>query len=114
MLPGNLGVPISELTLSMPVPLLPRVPSVAFPVAGRAFGLQSSIFIVEESLFPLLMLENFSYPRIEDNSSLSPIQSISPMHTDSPNLPPSPPANRTSPIVGCALGFDAESDTHRM
>ena len=36
------------------------------------------------------------------------------MHTDPPNLPPSPPANRTSPIVGRALGFDAESDIHRM
>jgi hypothetical protein len=42
------------------------------------------------------------------------VQSISPMHTDPPNLPPSPPADQTSSIVGCALGFDADNDTHRM
>jgi hypothetical protein len=36
------------------------------------------------------------------------------VHTDPPNLPPSPPADWTSPFVGRALGFDAENDTHRM
>jgi hypothetical protein len=36
------------------------------------------------------------------------------MHIDPPNLPPSPPADRTSPIVGRALGFDADNDTHHM
>jgi hypothetical protein len=60
------------------------------------------------------MPENFNYPRVEDNSLVSPIQSIFPMHTNPPNLPPSPPANRTSPIVGRALGFDVENDTHCM
>ena len=60
------------------------------------------------------MLENFSYPQVEDNSSVSPVQSISPMHIDLPNLPPSPPADRTSPIVDRALGFDVEIDSHHM
>ena len=36
------------------------------------------------------------------------------MYTDPPNLPPSPPADWTSPIVGHALSFDAENDTHYM
>jgi hypothetical protein len=46
------------------------------------------------------------------------VKSISPMQTDPPNLPPSPPADRTSPIVSRVLGFDTDIDTdsatHRM
>jgi hypothetical protein len=107
---GNPGVPITEPSLSTPATLLQGVPSVAFPVARGATGSQSSPFVSEESLFPTSMPENFSYPRVEDNSSVSPVQSISPMQTDSPNLPPSPLADRTSPIVARALGFDTISD----
>ena len=58
------------------------------------------------------MPENFNYPRVEDNSSVSPIQSISPMHSNPPNLSPSLPVDRTSPIVSRVLDFDTESDTH--
>jgi hypothetical protein len=114
LLAGNLGVPIIESTMSTPAPSLQGVPSVAFLVAGGASKSQSSPFVAEESRFPPLMLENFSYPRVEDNSSVSPVQSISPMHTDPPNLPPSPLADQTSPIVGRALGFDADNDTAHM
>jgi hypothetical protein len=110
LLAGNPGVPITEPSLSMPAPSLQGVPFVAFPVARGAIGSQSSPFVSEESLFPPLMPEKFSYPRVEDNSSVSPVQSISPMQTDPPNLPPLPPADRTSPIVGRALGFDTISD----
>ena len=60
------------------------------------------------------MPKNFSYPRVEDNSLVSPIQSISRVHIDPPNLPPLPPIDQTFPIGGRAFGFDAESDTHRM
>jgi hypothetical protein len=114
VLVGNLKVPITKPTLYTPSPSLQGVRSVAFPVAIGASGSQLSSFVVEESLFPLLMPESFSYPRIEDNSSVSPIQSISPMQIDPPNLPSSPPADRTSPIVGCALGFDTDNDAHHM
>jgi hypothetical protein len=114
LLAGNPGVPITEPSLSTPAPSIQGVPSVAFPVARGATGSQSSPFVYEESLFPTSMPENFSYPRVEDNSSVSPIQSISPMQTDPPNLPPSPPADRTSPIVGRALGFDTINDARGM
>jgi hypothetical protein len=70
LLAGNLEVPITNPTLSIPTPSLQGVPSVAFPVAGGASGSQSSPFIAE-SLFPPLMPESFSYPRVEDNSSVS-------------------------------------------
>ena len=109
---GNLGVPITKPTLSILAPLLQRVPSVAFPIAEGASRSQSSPFVAEESLYPLLMLENFSYSRVEDNSSISPMQSISPMHTNPPNLPPSLPVDWISLIVGHALDFDAENDIH--
>jgi hypothetical protein len=79
LLVGNLGVPITEPILSTPIPSLQGVPSVAFPVAGGAFGSQSSPFVAKESLFPPSMPENFSYPQVKDNSSVSPVQSISPM-----------------------------------
>jgi hypothetical protein len=100
--------------MSTPTPSLQGVLSVAFPVAGGASRSQSSSFVAEESIFPPLMLENFSYPRVEDNSSISPIRSISPMQTDPLNLLPSLPCDRTSPIVGCALGFDTNNDAQCM
>jgi hypothetical protein len=62
LLVGNPGVPITEPSLSTPVPSLQGVPSVAFPVARGATGSQSSPFVSEESLFPPSMPENFSYP----------------------------------------------------
>jgi hypothetical protein len=114
LLAGNPGVPITEPSLSTPAPSLQGVPSVAFPVARGATRSQSSPFVSEESLFPPSMPENFSYPRVEDNLSVSPVQSISPMQIDQPNLLPSPPAHRTSPIVGRALSFDTISDARGM
>jgi hypothetical protein len=114
LLAGNPGVPITEPSLSTPAPSLQGVPSVAFPVARGAIGSPSSPFDSKESLFPTSMPENFSYPRVKDNSSVSPVQSISPMQTDPPNLPPSPPTDQTSPIVGHALGFDTISDARGM
>jgi hypothetical protein len=98
----------------MPIPSLQGVPSVAFLVAGRASRSQSSPFVAEVSLLPPSMQENFSYPQVKDNSSVSPVQSISPMQTDLPNLLPSPLADRTSPIVGRALGFDTNNDAQGM
>jgi hypothetical protein len=114
LLAGNPGVPITEPFLFTPAPSLQGVPSVAFSVARGATGSQSFPFVSKESLFPPSMPENFSYPRVEDNSSVSPVQSISPMQTDPPNLPPSSPTNRTSPIVGRALGFDTINDAQGM
>ena len=114
MLPSNLGVPISEPTLSTPIPLLPRVPSVAFPITGSTSGSVSSSVVASESPFPQKMPVDSNYPRIKDNSSIFPVQSISPMHTDPPNLLFLPPADRASPIVDRAFGFEAESETHRL
>ena len=68
LLLGNLKVPINEPTLFMPAPSIPRIPSIAFLVARGAFGSLSSPFVGSESLFPPKMLENFSYPRVKDNS----------------------------------------------
>jgi hypothetical protein len=79
LLAGNLEVPVEEPTLSTPVPSLEGVPSVTFPVAGGASRSQSSPLGPEESLFPPPMPENFSFPRVEDNSLVSPLQSISPL-----------------------------------
>ena len=73
-----------------------------------------SPFIAKEPLFPPSMLDNFSYPQVKDNSSISPVQSISPMHINPPNLPPLPPIDWTSLIVGRAFSFDVENDTHHM
>ena len=98
----------------MPAPSLQGIPSVVFPIVGGASRLQTSPFGIDESIFSLLMPENFSYPRVQDDYFVFPIQSIFPMHTDPPNLPPSLPVDWTSPIVGHALGFDTESDTHCM
>ena len=111
---GNPRVSITKLTLSTLTPLLQGIPSVAFLVAGGAFGSQSSPFNVEESLFPPSMPNNFSYRWVKDNLLVFPIQSIFPMHIDPLNLPPSLPVNRTSPIVDRVLSFDADNDIYRM
>ena len=60
------------------------------------------------------MPENFSYPQVEDNSLVSPVRSISPMHTNPLNLPPSLPVDQTSLIVNHTLGFNTENDIHRI
>ena len=62
LLAGNLRVPITKPILSMPAPSLQGIPSIAFLVARRASGSQSSPFVAEEPLFPPSMLMNFSYP----------------------------------------------------
>ena len=73
LLASNLGVPIIEPILSTRAPLLQGTPSIPFPVARGASGLQSFSFVAEKSLFPLSMLENFSYPRVKDNSLIFPV-----------------------------------------
>jgi hypothetical protein len=41
---------------------------------------------------------------------VSPMKSLSPMETDPPILPSSPPPTNPSPIVGQVLGFDSIDD----
>ena len=45
---------------------------------------------------------------------VSPVQSISPMHTNPLNLPPILPVDQTSPIIDRTFGFDVENDTYYM
>jgi hypothetical protein len=114
LLVGNPQVPFRDPYLSTPAPSLQGVPSVAFLFARGASGSQSTPFASGESLFLPSLLENFSYPRLENNFSVSPIKSISTIQTDPSNLSPSPLADQTSPIVGRALGFDTDNAVHRM
>jgi hypothetical protein len=88
------------LSISTPIPLLPGISFVAFPLVEGAFGSQLATFILDESLFCSLILESLSYPRAKDNSLICPVKSLSTMETDPPNLPPSPPPDETSLIVG--------------
>ena len=98
----------------MPAPSLPGVPSIAFLVVRGASGSLSSSVIALEFLFPQKMQDDSSYPRVEDNSLVTLIQSLSPMHIDPLNLCFSPLADWASLVVGRALGFDAESEAHRL
>ena len=114
LLPCNLKVPVKEPILPMPSPSLAGIPSIAFPTTSGAFGLLLSSVVASESSFPQKMRDNSSYPQVENNSLVSPLQSLSPMHTDPRNLCFSPPANWASPVVDRALDFDADSESHRL
>jgi hypothetical protein len=70
------------------------------PVAGGDFLSQESLFNPEKFILGQLILNVHNYPRVEDNSPVPPLKSISPMATDPPTLSPLPPPNERSPIVG--------------
>jgi hypothetical protein len=68
LLASNLQVPLPIPFLSTPTPLLPGILFVVFLPAKGPFGLQSSPFISEESIFWPSIPESLSYPQSEDNS----------------------------------------------
>jgi hypothetical protein len=51
-----------------------------------------------------------NYPQVEDTYAVSSMKSLSLMETDPPILPPSPPLDNPSPILGWVLGFDSVAD----
>jgi hypothetical protein len=53
------------------------------------------------------ILDNLSYFRVEDTYEMSSVKFLSPMETDPPILPLSPPPANPSPIVGRVLNFDS-------
>jgi hypothetical protein len=62
LLSSNLQVPMPLPSVSILVPSLPGVPSIACLLAGGALGFQLIPFILDESLFCLKILESLSYP----------------------------------------------------
>ena len=111
LLASNLEVPLLVSSLSTLAPSLPRVSSIAFPLAGRASRSQSSSFIYEESIFLSLLIESLSYPQVKDNSSIFSLKSLFPMQTDLPMLLP---PDQGFPIVSQVLGFDSNNDTQHL
>jgi hypothetical protein len=103
-------VPVLLLFVFIPAPSVLGVPSVVFPLVGGAFGSQSTSFIPDESLFCPLILENLSYPQVEDKSLVSPLGPLLPIEIDLLNLLPSPPPHQTTSIVDQVLGFDSDND----
>jgi hypothetical protein len=56
------------------------------------------------------ILDNLSYPRVEDTYEMSSVKSLSLMETNPPIFPASPPPANPSPIVGRVLSFDSMDD----
>ena len=78
----------------------------AVPTTSENFLLQESPFNLEEFILGQVFLIIQSYPRVEDNSLVPPLKSISPMATDPPTFMPLPPLIQRFPIVGQVLTFD--------
>jgi hypothetical protein len=86
----------------------------AVPAAGENFLPQESPlnpdeFIVGQDI-PIIQ----SYPRVEDNSSVPPLKSISLMATDPPTLSPFAHPIQRSPVVGRVLTFDEIEGVHNQ
>jgi hypothetical protein len=84
----------------------------AVPTAGENFLPQESPFNPEEFIPRQLILNVQSYPRVEDNSPVPPLKSISPMATNPSTLLLLPPPIQHSPIVGRVLIFDEMEGDH--
>jgi hypothetical protein len=82
------------------------------PATGENFLPQDSLFNPEKFIPGQLIPNVHNYPRMEDNSSVPPLKSISPMATDPPTLSPLPPPIQRSPIVGRVLTFDEMEGVH--
>jgi hypothetical protein len=85
---------------SIPALIPQGVQAMAVPTTGGDFLLQESPFNPDKFILGQLILNVQSYPRVENNSPVPPLKSISPMATDPPTLSPLPPPIQPSPIVG--------------
>jgi hypothetical protein len=106
LLAGNVQVPGPLPSAGTPAPTVQGVPSLAFVLPQGASISQSAPLIPIESIYGPSIMDSMSYPRVEHTYAVSPVKSLSPMETDPPILPPSPPLDNSSPIVGRVLGFD--------
>jgi hypothetical protein len=110
LLAGNLQVPGPHPPAGIPAPTVPGVPSPAFVFPHGVFGSQPPPLIPDESMYGPSIPDNLSYPQVEDTYEMSSVKSLSPMETDLPIFPASPPPANPSPIVGQVLGFDSMDD----
>jgi hypothetical protein len=84
----------------------------AVPIVGGDFLSQESPFNPEKFIPGQLISNVQSYPRVEDNSPMPPLKSISPIVIDPPTLSPLPPPNERFPIVGRVLTFGEMEGIH--
>ena len=75
-------------------PIVPGVSSPVFVSPHGVCGSQPPPFVLDDTMCGTSIMDNLSYPRVEDNSEPSSIKSLFPMQTDPPILPALPlPAN---------------------
>jgi hypothetical protein len=110
LLAGNVQVPGPHPHAGTPAPTVPGVPSPAFVLPQGVSRSQPQPLVPHESMYGPSILDNLSYPRVEDTYEMSSMKSPSPMETDPPFLPPSPSPANPSPIVSRVLGFDLMDD----
>jgi hypothetical protein len=84
---------------STTAPIPQGVQAMAVPTTGGDFLLQESPFNPDKFILGQLIPNIQSYPRVEDNSPVPPLKSISPMATDPPTFSLLPPPIQHSPIV---------------
>jgi hypothetical protein len=106
----NVQVPGPHPSAGTLAPTIPGAPLLAFVLPQGASGSQPPPLVPDESMYDPSILNNLSYPRVEDTYAVSPVTSLSPMETDPPILPSLPPLANPSLIVGRVLGFDSIDD----
>jgi hypothetical protein len=99
---------------STPSRIRQGVQAMAVPAAGENFLPQESPLNPNEFIAGQDIPVGQSYPRVEDNSLVPPLKSISPMATDPPILSPSAHPIQRSPVVGRVLTFDEIEGVHNQ
>jgi hypothetical protein len=107
---GNVQVPGTHPPAGTPAPTVTGVPSPAFVFPHGVSGSQPPPLVPDESMYGPSILDNLSYPRVEDTYEMSSVKSLSLMETNPPIFPASPPPANPSPIVGRVLSFDSMDD----
>jgi hypothetical protein len=110
LLAGNVQVLGPHPPAGTPAPTVTGVPSLAFVLMQGVSGSQPPPLVPDESMYGPSILDNLSYPRVEDTYEMSFVKSLSPMETNPPFLPPSLLPANPSPIVGRVLSFDSMDD----
>lgn len=107
LLGKGIQVPGPLAHASTPAPTVPGVPSPSFVFPHGVCESQPPPVHPVDEVCGESTPGMLDYPRVEDNAETSSVKSLSPMQTDPPILPASPPPANPSPIVGRVLGFDS-------
>jgi hypothetical protein len=110
LLAGNVQVLGPHPSAGTPAPTIPGVLSPAFFLPQGAFGSQPPPLVLDESMYGPSILDNLSYPRVEDTYTVSPVKSFSPMEANTCSMEIRPDSDDHLVDVPESEGLDTFED----